>query len=340
MDDKEKDLKYFKNLNYHIEVIKKNGKFILYIPELSLFEEDETFERAYDKLESEKEKYFLKMIDMEAQDEIVEPAYLGRKAIKKILHSLIPFFIKLLATSAIVVAILASIDEISSTFKYFKRASKNVSRIDFSQMSQDFMPAAKDFEQASNNFLQADNTRRPAAKGHLFEDIDVEQTVFQVLNALEKHEILKEEIEFLSSKCEPVSPDNILASNSLDDHPTELAFDSNIFTFWHSSKSEAFFTVSFRHPTQLQALSLTLRQDVPAGMQGPDEVTIEGSSDGSSWEDLKGASPLVWKRGETKRIFLKKNSSDYAHYKLNFKKYGREKNFISISEVNLYKSKK
>ena len=58
MGNLEKDLEYFKGLKYTTIVRRNKGKFMLYIPELSLFEEDENIDKAYEKLVSEKEKYF------------------------------------------------------------------------------------------------------------------------------------------------------------------------------------------------------------------------------------------------------------------------------------------
>ncbi|GJQ57624.1 MAG: discoidin domain-containing protein [Candidatus Scalindua sp. AMX11] len=317
MDIKEKDLDYFKSLKYHIEVIKNNSKLILYIPELSLFAEDENFERAHEKLESEKERYFIKMIEFGAQDEIVEPSYLSRKALKKTLRSQIPFFVKLLTISAVIVGILATIDEISSTFKYVKSASKKVSRMDIPQIPKDF-------------------TQKPHKS--FLDDINVEQTVFQIVNALEKHGKVKEETKLLSSQYELLTLENVLSSNHLNNFPVELAFDSNVFTFWHSSENEAYITVSSKIPTKLQALRLTLRQDAP-GLQGPDDFIVEGSHDNINWDHIYDASQLVWGQGETKSIFLEDNSSEYRYYKFHFKKWGIVKNFISISEMRLYKRK-
>ena len=56
-----KDLGYFKNLQYDIVIKKRKNRFVLFIPELAIVEEDENLEKAYEKLESEKEKYFSRL---------------------------------------------------------------------------------------------------------------------------------------------------------------------------------------------------------------------------------------------------------------------------------------
>lgn len=92
--DKEKNLDYFNNIKYDVVIKKRGNKFFLYLPELSLVEEDENLDKAYEKLESEKVKYFQDMIKMEAQDEIIEPTKLIKSG-KKLLESLVLFSGKL-----------------------------------------------------------------------------------------------------------------------------------------------------------------------------------------------------------------------------------------------------
>ena len=64
---------YFKSKNYTVR-FRKNGKFFtLFIPDLSLVAEDEKLEKAYEKLEQEKEKFFRCMIESGFANCIPEP---------------------------------------------------------------------------------------------------------------------------------------------------------------------------------------------------------------------------------------------------------------------------
>ncbi len=95
-----KDLNYYKNLPYDVIVRKKGGLYLVFIPELSLVEEDEHFDKAHEKLEKAKEKYFREAIERGYKDYIKEPE--TNKIILKDTYGLIPFFVKL----AIVLVIL------------------------------------------------------------------------------------------------------------------------------------------------------------------------------------------------------------------------------------------
>lgn len=98
--NEEKDLGYYKNLKYDVVLKKKGDFFVLFIPELACVTEDESLEKAYEKLELEKEKIFKKLIELNAQDIIREPV--RAKSIKKerftntLVSNLLPFFVKLL----------------------------------------------------------------------------------------------------------------------------------------------------------------------------------------------------------------------------------------------------
>lgn len=308
MDNNEKNLEYFKNLKYNIVVRKNKDKFILYIPELNLFEEDESFEKAYEKLKSEKEKYFQKMIEMEAQDAIVEPAYLGRKAIKKLLNRLIPFFIKLFVTVSIVVVLLATIDDISSTFKYIKRASKKFSR-------------AVDMRQQSGGSLH---------------NLNIEQMVFRALGAKEKYYNKKIVLDRLSRECEIITPAGVYDDNHFGVHRVENAFDHTDGSFWHTNGNKAYIVIDCKIPSRLQAFTITSRHDIP-GLQNPDKTVIEGSNDKNNWKHVDEVPEIVCGQGETKVIFLE-NNKDYRYYKFNFSKR-IETSYISIAELSLYSKK-
>lgn len=67
------DLDNFKNLEYDV-IIKRRGKrFILFISEIGIIVEDEDLGKAYQRIELEKEKYIKKMVELDLQDEIMQP---------------------------------------------------------------------------------------------------------------------------------------------------------------------------------------------------------------------------------------------------------------------------
>jgi hypothetical protein len=61
--DREKDVGYYKNMEYEVILRKKKGNFVLVVPELCIVEEDKDLGKAYEKLESKKEQYFIEMIE-------------------------------------------------------------------------------------------------------------------------------------------------------------------------------------------------------------------------------------------------------------------------------------
>jgi hypothetical protein len=302
MDNHEKNLEYFKSLKYDILVRKNKDIFVLYTNELSLLVEDENIEKAYEKLESEKEKYFQKMIENGYQDHIAEPE--GRKIKKTPFWDLAPFFVKLIVILSIIVIFLEIYNIRSNTFKYFKRASKDIAQ------------ASKDISQALN----------------------IQQTAVKVVDALDNYQINKEMRKLLLSKYRLLTPVDFYASNSLDDHPVKLAFDSNPGTFWHSMRHLAYLDVTLERPSKLEALSITSRPDI-LGAQGPDEFTIEGSNDNKNWEHIDEVSQLVWRQGETKSRIIGGNNKAYVYYRFNFIKKEKTRDAISIVEMELYGNK-
>ena len=81
-DEKQKDLEYFKKLQYEVGVKRRKGEFIVFIPELSIIE---------------KEKYFQEMIESDNQEYIKEPkSGKGNKIEKQFITNLVPFFVKTL----------------------------------------------------------------------------------------------------------------------------------------------------------------------------------------------------------------------------------------------------
>ena len=90
----EKNLEYYKKLNYDVVLKKKGDCFVLFIPDLCCIEEDISLEKAYEKLELEKEKYFQEMIESGSQSYIREPEAVKLKK-SNLFNSLLPFMIKL-----------------------------------------------------------------------------------------------------------------------------------------------------------------------------------------------------------------------------------------------------
>ena len=93
----EKDLEYFFKKEF-IVVLKKRGDcFVLYIPELCIFAQDENLADAFKKLEAEKMKYFKAVIDYDLQD--IDNQFRGvdiKKQKGLLVQNLVPFIIKLL----------------------------------------------------------------------------------------------------------------------------------------------------------------------------------------------------------------------------------------------------
>ncbi len=88
-----KDLGYFMGLNYSIRIRRRGKFFTLFIPELSLVEEDESLATAYEKLESEKERYFQQMIEVDSGGEIVLPR--DQLSGQGFFQDIVPFLTKL-----------------------------------------------------------------------------------------------------------------------------------------------------------------------------------------------------------------------------------------------------
>ena len=99
--ENQKDLEYFKKLQYEVVVKRRKGGFIVFIPELSIIEKDESLEKAYEKLELKKEKYFQEMIENGYQDHIKEPE--GRKIGKTRISDLTNYLLKLAITVVVII---------------------------------------------------------------------------------------------------------------------------------------------------------------------------------------------------------------------------------------------
>lgn len=103
--DKLRDLEFFIKLNYNVILNKRSGSYYLFIPELSLVVEGRTLTDAYDKLGNEKEEYFKRIIKLNAQDTVKEPAPVVLR--KKLFQNLISFFGKALIVLICIFIILS-----------------------------------------------------------------------------------------------------------------------------------------------------------------------------------------------------------------------------------------
>ena len=90
----QKDLEYYMNLNYDMVLKVKNNRYYLFIEELSIIVEGDTFDDVYEKLHKEKEKNFNKVIESGAWQIVKEPKQV--RARKKLFTGLLQFFVKVL----------------------------------------------------------------------------------------------------------------------------------------------------------------------------------------------------------------------------------------------------
>ena len=80
------------NLEYNVILKKKEKTYLLFIPELSIITEENTLEKTFETLETEKRNYFEKIIKMEAQDTIKLPVSIVSK--KRIVEDITVFSVK------------------------------------------------------------------------------------------------------------------------------------------------------------------------------------------------------------------------------------------------------
>lgn len=317
MGNNEKTLEHFRKLKYDIVTRRLKGKFILFIRELSLFGEDESLEKAYEKLELVKDQYFQKLIEMGAQNDITEPD--RSKAKNTFFGNIASFAVKFIVIVITVIVLLKTINHFSSTFKYFQRASKEISKMDIQKLSNDISQATKDISETMNI-------------------VKVEQMILNIMDTFENHQKAKEERtqkakkeRALISKFNPITPVYYHSSNSMELFPVKFAFDSNPNTFWHSFANVADIFVRFERPSILEALIITIRNDVPA-VQGPDSFVLEGSSDNKNWKLIDEVTQLVWDQGERKVIVVENKHRAYKYYKLVF----TNDDYVSISGMELF----
>ncbi|MCP4369898.1 MAG: discoidin domain-containing protein [Deltaproteobacteria bacterium] len=302
MDNDKKDLKYFKSLKYDIYIRKYDDKFALHCADLSLIVEDTNIDNAYEKLESEKEKYFQKMIANGYQNHIIIPK--GKNVRKKLSPDLYNFFIKLFVCAAIVYATLATKNTVSRTIKHITNASKDITQI------------SEDMSQVLHS---------------------KEKALAEILYTMDKYQVEKEARKQLLN-YELVIPEESYASNTLNDYRVKLLFDYDKNTFWHSSDQMANLIFRLDQPSQLKAFSISMRSDVN-GKQGPDTLSIEGSNNIPNWEKIAKFQHIEWGSGETKIILLENNSSKYVYYQFHAVNEKGD-NLLSIAELELYYSKR
>mgnify|MGYP001561477685 CR=1 FL=1 len=122
----EKDLEYYKKLTYDIILKKKGDQFVLIIPELCCIEENATLEKAYEKLELEKEKYFKEIIEIGSQAYIREPGAIKHKK-SNLFNSLLPFMIKLVIIIVVgVVMMQVAAAKLKSSERKISKKAQNV----------------------------------------------------------------------------------------------------------------------------------------------------------------------------------------------------------------------
>lgn len=98
-------LEKLKRIPYRIEVRRKEGGYLLGIPELSCYVDSSGLDDGLAKLEIEKEKYFENMISLNREAEIIVPG--GLRAKDSALRSLLYFFVKALIVFVFVLATLS-----------------------------------------------------------------------------------------------------------------------------------------------------------------------------------------------------------------------------------------
>ena len=102
---KREDLNHFMHLNYSVILKKVKDSYFLLIPELSMIVEDEDLSKAYEILEREKEAYFNKIIILNEQDAVKEPAENLVK--KRLWPDLTRFFLKTVIIAVVSFLVLA-----------------------------------------------------------------------------------------------------------------------------------------------------------------------------------------------------------------------------------------
>ena len=95
----EEKLKYFNSLPYSIILKKRDQKYSLTIPEISLIAVNNNLQDAYKDLSNKKEKFFKDMIASHCEDDIALPRNLSKK--NELLWQLKIFVCKLLIVSVI-----------------------------------------------------------------------------------------------------------------------------------------------------------------------------------------------------------------------------------------------
>ncbi len=117
---KKKDLVYYKGLEYTVQLKRRKDRFLLYIPELAIVEEDKDLNRAYEKLCEEKERYFSELIENDYQEYIKEPQ--GVRPVKEFAGQIYLFLFKM----ALVCLVLGVIGGAGARFLSSEYLSKKI----------------------------------------------------------------------------------------------------------------------------------------------------------------------------------------------------------------------
>jgi len=246
---------------------------------------------------------------------------------------------------AAVIALLALIDDVSSTFKYIKRASKKLSKgIESRQASElkskkeDASDVIKEMKGVSDNIkqLEVDIKALTDKVDSSFQNMNIEQWVLRALGAKDRYANKRKLLDELKRDCEIITPASVYDDAHLADYKPELAFDHTDGSFWHSASNTAYLAIDCKIPSRFQAFKITSRHDIP-GMQSPDKIVIEGSNDNNKWEHIYDVPEIETGQGETRVIYIE-NNKDYRYYKFNLSKW-EETSYISVAELAIYRKK-
>lgn len=117
--DREKDVGYYKNMEYEVVLRKKRDNFVLVVPELCIVEKDKDLGKAYEKLETKKEQYFSEMIedDFEVYIRKPEKTIISEQFRDKLKHNLALFGIKFLL---ILIICFIGVSVVENRINYFE----------------------------------------------------------------------------------------------------------------------------------------------------------------------------------------------------------------------------
>ena len=69
-------------MDYGVVLKKRGNKFVLFIPELGIIQEDTDLKKAYERINEEKVEYIRKMVEFDLEDEIAPPMKASGRGVK------------------------------------------------------------------------------------------------------------------------------------------------------------------------------------------------------------------------------------------------------------------